>query len=161
MFGAGIYFANSREDCGGKAHNYGAEINAEVNLGKQFVCDDWSKQKEMQHITHTKLKKDYGCDSVYAHKIVSRPEYAVYNHAQVDVHTIMKDDGTLLYKNQNVRQKQHTRCQRCRENIVGSGYECEYCPDLAFCGTCSFNHRSTSHFQEDMQRRSVYRNGCM
>ena len=38
MFGAFIYFAESPEDCIGKAHAQGAMLCAEVDLGVALVC---------------------------------------------------------------------------------------------------------------------------
>jgi uncharacterized membrane protein YgcG len=78
MFGAGIYFAQSPEDCKGKAHKVGAVLRAEVSLGRSLVC------KRAQTHLDARTLEGYSCQSVKGvAPAVSRDEFAVFDSEQV------------------------------------------------------------------------------
>jgi hypothetical protein len=78
MFGAGIYFAQSPEDCKGKAHKVGAVLRAEVSLGRSLVC------KSAQRHLDARTLEGYSCQSVKGvAPAVSRDEFAVFDSEQV------------------------------------------------------------------------------
>ena len=80
MFGAGIYFAQSPEDCKGKAHKVGAVLRAKVALGRSLVC------KSAERHLDARTLAEYGCQSVKGTApAVSRDEYAVFDSEQVSV----------------------------------------------------------------------------
>lgn len=85
MFGGGIYFALSAEIATHKAKNKGATIEAEVRLGYSLIY-----RKAMKSMTYASLR--YECNSVQGEGCVSKPEYVVYNYAQVNIKAILIED---------------------------------------------------------------------
>lgn len=83
LIGGGIYFAETPAIADHKAIHKGALIEAFVYVGKSLVVKEAKKDMKC-----TKLKSIYDCDSVRAESVVSQPEYAVYNWAQVCIRKI-------------------------------------------------------------------------
>jgi len=83
MLGPAIYFADTADSAVHKSEHQGAVVDAFVYLGVSLiVC------RARYHMTYTAVKTVYHCDSVKAEDVVSRPEYAVYNWAQVCIREI-------------------------------------------------------------------------
>lgn len=83
MLGPAIYFADTVEVAEHKSERNGALIDAFVYLGVSLIV-----RRARYHMTYTAVKTVYHCDSVKAEDVVSRPEYAVYNWAQVCIREI-------------------------------------------------------------------------
>eukprot|EP01084_Bolivina_argentea_P185245 319463_1 len=87
MFGGGIYFAETKKDTNGKAHNLGYMIVADVFVGKEKKCSDWKAGQFDFGGLHA-----MGYDSVYAPKGSGsgRAERVVYNYDQVKIIDVYK-----------------------------------------------------------------------
>ena len=83
MLGPAIYFADTADSAVHKSEHRGAVVDAFVYLGVSLIV-----RRARYHMTYTAVKTVYHCDSVKAEDVVSRPEYAVYNWAQVCVREI-------------------------------------------------------------------------
>lgn len=87
MFGGGVYFAETKKDTFGKAHNKGWMIIADVFVGKE----KWAMDNKAGQFTFQSLYKQ-GYDSVYAPKGAGTgpPERVVYNYDQVRIIKVYK-----------------------------------------------------------------------
>jgi len=101
MFGGGIYFAETIDIANSKAHQSGATITADVNLGFSLIC----RQSE-PNINYENLHFTYGCNSVKGFGCVSNTEYVVYNWGQVVI-TNVSIEGNDYYTNSKVTKKRH------------------------------------------------------
>lgn len=91
LLGPAIYFADTLESANHKSNSDGAVVDAFVYLGTSLVV-----MRARYHMTYTAVKNVYNCDSVKAEDVVSKPEYAVYNWAQVCIRQITIN-GAVAY----------------------------------------------------------------